>query len=146
MGCFRNESTFYPWSEVFGLHFTLSLHLTPGLLFYWHRPLFECRYIFGAWSAWSRNGCVPCLTRFSRTVIQPVQTQVWARLKHSFRFYGIKTKQNAFIAARNKRKNLRSLCGEIFCKCGRVTDVYQMQTLNTIDNLRNGVLPRSLIK
>ena len=49
-GCFRNESTFYPWSAVFGLHFTVSLHLTPGLLFYWHRPLFECWCIFGAWS------------------------------------------------------------------------------------------------
>ena len=50
-------------------------------------------------------------------------------------------KQNETLSLRHeiKRKNLRSLCGETFCKCGRVTDVYQTQTLNAVDNLNIGI-------
>ena len=50
-------------------------------------------------------------------------------------------KQNETLSLRHeiKRKNLRSLSGETFCKCGRVTDVYQTQTLNAVDNLNIGI-------
>ena len=54
-----------------------------------------------------------------------ITTQVWARLKHFFSLLQYKTKLNASIAARNIK----------FCKCGRVIDVYHMQTSNTVDNL-----------
>ena len=52
-------------------------------------------------------------------------TQVWARLKHFFSLLQYNTKLNASIAARNIK----------FCKCGRVIDVYHVQTSNTVDNL-----------
>ena len=54
-----------------------------------------------------------------------ITTQVWARLKHFFSLLQYKTKLNASIAARNIK----------FCKCGRVIDVYHVQTSNTVDNL-----------
>ena len=40
VGCLRIESTFYPWYAVFSLHFTLSLHFTPGLQSAFHTSLF----------------------------------------------------------------------------------------------------------
>ena len=46
----------------------------------------------------------------------PGTTQVWARLKHFFSLLEYKTKLNASIAARNKRRNLPSLFGETFYK------------------------------
>ena len=53
----------------------------------------------------------------------------------------LKYKTNETLSLRHeiKRKNLRSLSGETFCKCGRVTDVYQTQTLNAVDNLNIGI-------
>ena len=40
VGCLRIESAFYPWYAVFSLHFTLSLHFTPGLQSAFHTFVF----------------------------------------------------------------------------------------------------------